>query len=146
MLPHHDSETTDQHVTLTALLQTVLAAHEGRAQSRITIEGDDAPIGRQALPNIALVFYELATNAAKYGGLATDEGKLAIAIGADGERVNLTWRETGAPQRPDPTGPEGFGSRLEKASLASLHGTIDRRWLEDGLEVVLQFPVGDLRR
>ena len=92
------------------------------------------------------MFYELATNAAKYGGLASDDGKLAIAIKTSGEHVNLTWCETGAPRRPDPTRPEGFGSRLEKASLASLHGTIDRRWLEDGLEVVLQFPVGDLRR
>lgn len=146
MLPHHDSDTTDQCVTLTALLQTVLAAHEGPGPSRITIEGDDAPIGQQALPTIALVFYELATNAAKYGGLASDDGKLAIAIKTSGEHVNLTWCETGAPRRPDPTRPEGFGSRLEKASLASLHGTIDRRWLEDGLEVVLQFPVGDLRR
>ncbi|WP_313802579.1 PAS domain S-box protein [Sphingobium sp.] len=147
MLPHHSSETAEQSdVTLAALLKMMLAAHEGRGPSRITIEGGDTPIGRQALPTIALVLYELATNAAKYGGLASTHGRLAISIAIQGELMTLTWRETGAPERPDPTGFEGFGSRLEKASVRSLRGTIERSWLERGLEIVLQFPIGDLSR
>ena len=147
MLPHHGSDTIEERdVTLTALLKMVLAAHEDRDVTRITIGGDDTPIGRQALPTIALVLYELATNAAKYGGLASADGKLAIAVAVDSEHMTMTWRETGAPERREPTGPEGFGSRLEKASVTSLHGTIERRWLDRGLEIVLQFPVGDLSR
>lgn len=147
MLPHHDSDTVEERdVTLAALLKMVLAAHEGRDAPRIAIEGDDTPIGRQALPTIALVLYELATNAAKYGGLASADGRLAIAVAVDREHMTMTWRETGAPKRRAPAAPEGFGSRLEKASVTSLHGTIERRWLERGLEVVLQFPLSDLSR
>jgi PAS domain S-box-containing protein len=147
MLPHHDSDTTEEtDVTLRALLKMVLAPHEGRESSRITVDGDDTPIGREALPTIALVLYELATNAAKYGGLASAEGTVAVSVAIAGELMTLTWRETGAPERPDPTGPEGFGSRLEKASITSLHGSIERRWQDRGLDIVLQFPVGDLSR
>lgn len=147
MLPHHDSDSAEgSDVTLTTLLKMVLAAHEDGFSSRITIDGDDTPIGQQALPTIALILYELATNAAKYGGLASAEGRLAILTTITGEWMTLTWREAGAPKRPDPTGVEGFGSRLEKASVTSLHGSIERHWLDDGLEIVLQFPVDDLGR
>lgn len=147
MLPRHEGDMTDEaDVKLTALLNMVLAAHEAREASRITIEGDDILIGRQALPTVALILYELATNAAKYGGLASAGGRLAISIVIAGNRLTLTWRETGAPHRPDPSGPEGFGSRLEKASVKNLHGVIERRWLEDGLEIELQFPLVDLTR
>ncbi|MDR7260305.1 PAS domain S-box-containing protein [Sphingomonas sp. BE270] len=146
ILPHHSSATTEElDVTLMALLQIILAAHESR-DKRISIEGDDTPIGRQALPTFALVLHELATNAAKYGGLATAEGKLAISVAIDSGQMTLTWRETGAPARSDPTGPEGFGSRLERASVTSLNGSIERHWLENGLEMVLQFPIRDLSR
>lgn len=147
MLPHHDSDTIEERdVTLAALLKMILAAHEDRDAPRITIEGDDTPIGRQALPTIALVLYELATNAAKYGGLASADGKVAIAVAVDREHMTMTWRETGAPERHEPAAPEGFGSRLEKASVTSLHGTIERHWLDRGLEVVLRFPLCDLNR
>ncbi|MFX4087363.1 MULTISPECIES: PAS domain S-box protein [Sphingobium] len=132
--------------TLATLLKVIVAAHEGREASRITIDGDDTAIGARALPTIALLLHELATNAAKYGALASADGRLAITIAVTGERMAMTWRETGAPDRAESTASEGFGSRLEKASVSTLHGSIERTWLNRGLEIRLQFPVADLNR
>jgi len=147
MLPPHDNDTAEvPNVTLTALLKMILAPHDGHEPPRITIEGDDTPIGKQALPTIALVLYELATNAAKYGGLASDDGRLAILVNIEDDLMRLAWRETGAPDQPDTTRAEGFGSRLERASVTSLHGSIARSWLDRGLEILLQLPLEDLGR
>nr|WP_254894964.1 ATP-binding protein [Novosphingobium sp. B1] len=82
--------------TLLALLDAILAAHQGINEERISIEGDNLPIGPHALTTIALLLHELATNAVKYGGLATPEGQLRIEVGIAGERMTMTWRETGA--------------------------------------------------
>lgn len=131
-------------MTLKTILKMVLAPYKGREPSRITVEGDDTPIGRHAFPTIALALYELATNAAKYGGLASASAKSAVSVAITGELNRLTWRETGAPGKPNPGGPEGFGSRLKKTSVTSLHGSIERHWQDRGFEIVLQFPVGDL--
>lgn len=73
--------------TLLALLDAILAAHQGINEERISIEGDDLPIGPHALTTIALLLHELATNAVKYGGLATPEGQLRIEVGIAGERM-----------------------------------------------------------
>lgn len=132
--------------TLLALLDAILAAHQGINEERISIEGDDLPIGPHALTTIALLLHELATNAVKYGGLATPEGQLRIEVGIAGERMKMTWRETGAPANVRGKSDEGFGRRLERASVATLHGKVERAWFDHGLEIGLEFPVGDLGR
>lgn len=132
--------------TLATLLEAILTPHDGGSMPRIEILGEDTPIGRHALPTIALLLHELATNAVKYGALATPDGRLAITIAIAGERLHLTWRETGAPERGEAPPSEGFGSRLEKASLANLHGTIERNWLDRGLEIELTCPLSHLSR
>lgn len=145
-LPDVSGETIDQETSLAALLRAILAAHDGQGTARFTIAGDDALIGANALPTIALVLHELATNATKYGGLAGPDGRLSISMAANETMMVMDWLETGAPRHIGQTLSEGFGSRLEKASLASLNATINRTWLDRGLDIRLTVPLEKLAR
>jgi two-component sensor histidine kinase len=71
-----------------------------------------------------MALHELTTNAAKYGALSNDAGRVVIgwklAEGAP-EMVRLVWREEGGPPVAPPTR-RGFGSRLIERSLAGQTG------------------------
>lgn len=133
--------------TLSALIGEVLAPHNDDAHERIVIDGDAVPIGHQAMPTLGLLFHELATNAAKYGGLASVDGRLRIDIAVVGELAEIRWRESGGPKRDENTPmTQGFGSRLELTSVTTLRGKLDRTWHDSGLEVHMTFPLAQIAR
>lgn len=75
---------------------------------------------RQALA-LSIALHELATNAAKYGALSNEEGRVEVewsVTPSDGAgELELTWAEAGGPpvERPSRA---GFGTRLIERSLA----------------------------
>lgn len=88
---------------------------------RFTIIGEDVRLQPQAALTLAMVFHELATNAAKYGALATDAGRVSVdwtlEPGPGGDKVLLRWQESGGPPVVPPTR-QGFGSWLIQRGLA----------------------------
>ncbi|MGI4942582.1 MAG: HWE histidine kinase domain-containing protein [Janthinobacterium lividum] len=103
---------------------------------RFMIIGEDVRLQPQAALMLAMVFHELATNAAKYGALVTDAGRISVdwmlEAGQDGNKVRLRWQESGGPPVMPPTR-QGFGSRLIQHGLAQ----------EVGAEVHLDYaPAG----
>lgn len=129
--------------TLTSLLHAILAPYEEASCPRVHIEGCDSPIGGQALPSLALLFHELATNAAKYGALASDGGRLSIRTDVADGVLALRWvehvqTEQNAPDR------EGFGTQIEKAALRGLRGTIERTWRSTGVTIHIGLPLDRL--
>ncbi len=131
--------------TIRSLVEAVLTPFRIDAGSRVSVNGDDLPIGARALPSLALLVHEFATNAAKYGALATAAGHVIVDVRVADDLVTVTWRETGAPDTPA-TKPlaEGFGARLERATARALSGTVEREWRDDGLVIRLVFPVDHL--
>ena len=97
--------------------------------------------------SIALLLYEFATNAAKYGALSTAAGRVDIECARTrmGQFL-LTWTERGAPapvEQPDVS--EGFGRLLERATVnGQLGGEIVREWNPDGLTIRLSLPLTSL--
>ena len=130
--------------TLKDLLHAIVAPHEESSSSRIRIDGCDVPVSARALPSLALLFHELATNAAKYGALSPNGGKLAIAINTDDETLGVRWVETAPAMQSGTPAREGFGSHLEKASIKGLRGTIERDWRPEGLAIKIRFPLSQL--
>ena len=61
--------------------------------------------------NLAMIFYELATNAAKHGALSTPEGEVTLRWRAEAGRTRVSWTESGGPPVAEPRR-QGFGSRL----------------------------------
>jgi len=123
--------------TLHALIATIVAPYEGE-QPRVTISGLDCPIGGGALTSLALLFNELATNAAKYGSLSTPDGLVVVTCSARDGQMHIVWTERGGPPIAGPNLSEGFGSILtEGAVKRQLGGEISRDWRPDGLVIRL---------
>lgn len=96
---------------------------------------------------LAMMLYELATNAAKYGALISGEGSLKIALLMEpGGRAKLTWREVLTRRTLDPTRTSaaqdtGFGAVLMRQSALSLNGSLEQVVHPNGVEVSLNFPL-----
>lgn len=126
--------------SLHGLLEALFAPyHDDNGSSAVRIVGADAEVAPRAATPLALVFHELATNAAKYGALSVPSGHVTIDIEDRGETVALVWREHGGP-RVEGEGERGFGSRLVEMSVSGqLQGSWERHFEEDGLVINLTF-------
>ncbi len=131
--------------SLREMLREMLAPYQNASGKRVTVEGPGIGIGSRAATPLALIFHELATNAAKYGAFARLEGKVCVKIARDaddGETVRMSWIEE-MPGFDPPTGDarKGFGSRLiEMAINSQLGGAFEKTFLPEGLRVDITVP------
>ena len=138
-------EAPQRETTLGELISTVLSPyidrrHAGKAE-RVAIAGPDVAVGGDAVTSLALVFHELATNAAKYGAFSTPRGRLHISWVVKKGSLALAWEETGGPKVPGAPAREGFGSLLARRSVqGQLDGALAFDWRADGLMVHLSAP------
>ena len=114
--------------------------------SRFTVTGPDIRLDAKTALNLAMVFHELATNAAKYGALSkTGAGAIAIDWTVEpspqGEQLRLSWRESGGPPVTPPSR-KGFGSRLIVGGLAKmLDGKVHLDYDPGGVACRMVMPV-----
>jgi two-component sensor histidine kinase len=129
---------------LRSLIGAVVAPYEtqGAAGQRFSIAGPLQKCGEHAINSIALVFHELATNAAKYGALAASSGSVSVDWTLGNEHITIRWVEHGGePPKASPD-PAGFGTRLMERTIGGqLDGSIAREWLADGLSVTMVLPL-----
>jgi len=134
----------EQSTTLHALIRTILSPYERGGESdkaRVAITGRDIRLVGGLVTTFALLLHEFATNAAKYGALSTSAGHIEIACSERDGQFALTWRERGGPPIDSPTGSEGFGTMLARATVRDqLRGEISREWEPEGLTIRLSFP------
>ncbi len=128
---------------LNDMLAAILAPY---SHADFDVSGPEVEIGPQAAYVLALVFHELATNAAKYGALSSAQGAISVTWEVDGQSVLVHWKETGGP--PIATAPTsgGFGTLLATKSIAALQGSISPSWLPEGLAVQIEVPTARLSR
>jgi PAS domain S-box-containing protein len=117
-----------------------------RRVDRFWVEGDDVRLQPKAAVSLAMLFHELATNAAKHGALSNGAaGKIDIAWQAEptspGDRMRLRWQESGGPAV-TPPGRKGFGSRLIEGGLAQdLDGVVRLDYEPAGVVCQIIMPV-----
>ena len=117
-----------------------------RRIARFSVEDDDVRVQPKAALTLAMVFHELATNAAKYGALSNGAaGKIDIAWQVEptpqGDRMRLRWQESGGPPV-TPPGRKGFGSRLIEGGLAQeLDGEVRLDYEPAGVVCRIIMPV-----
>jgi len=132
--------------TVLALMRVILAPHEQEQGSRILVSGSDAPLGSKAITSVALLLHELATNAAKYGALSTNDGRLTITMSVADDTLQISWDEKVPGALPLQGTREGFGTALEKAVLRGLSGTMTRNWNSDGISLFVEMPLASLAK
>lgn len=98
---------------------------------RIRMTGPAVPLSPRLAVVLSMIVHEIATNAAKYGALSNETGRVTLEwdIIADTPkpRLRLIWTETGGPPVTAPV-QRGFGSRLiERSARDQLGGeaTVD---------------------
>jgi two-component sensor histidine kinase len=122
------------------ILTRILLPHD---EGRSVIRGPTLCVGERAATSLALLFHELATNAAKYGSLSIDQGAVEIEWDADEKDIRLQWRETGGPATKPPER-QGNGVRLVNATIQQLGGKIEYDWRPEGLIARLRLPIASL--
>jgi two-component system, chemotaxis family, CheB/CheR fusion protein len=130
--------------SLRDLITTELAPF-GRQGRKLVIEGEDVILTSRAALALGLAIHELASNAAKYGGLSTFAGNLAVVWKCTGEgpgrKLQLTWTEAGGPAVNPPT-QRGFGSKLiERNLILEFDAKVNPEFNESGLRCTIEIPL-----
>lgn len=116
----------------------------GRTE-RFVMEGENILLPPKATLALGIALHELATNAVKYGAFSNERGTLTIAwaieTSASGDRLHLTWRESGGPAVAAPTR-KGFGSQVLERGLAhELEGLVHLDYRVEGVVCTIEIPV-----
>lgn len=117
----------------------------GDQSASIELDGPPVWVDTTAFSVLALVFHELATNAAKYGALSRADGRLTVTwmLDATGD-CELLWLERGAPLAAPPTR-KGFGSTLISRSIPhDLGGESRLDYEPEGLRAFFRIPQRNL--
>jgi two-component sensor histidine kinase len=124
------------------LLEAVIAPFQPDGNRPVALNGPAVPLRPQAVAGLALIVNELATNAVKYGALASDAGQVSIVWGVEAGRLLLTWTERGGQAVTASPDHVGFGSRLLDSTIVrQFGGRFTRNWRPAGLIVHVELPL-----
>ena len=147
--PHsEESRPTIERTTVRGLCADLFKPYPASSEGRISIHGADLVVDDRGATPLSLVFHELATNAAKYGSLSVENGRVDITIAPDSVMgARIEWRESGGPALSGPPAKPGFGSRLVEISvLRQLGGQLEWTWSPAGLLVTIRLHPSRLAR
>ena len=115
---------------------------------RIEVDGPDIALRARSAQTFALLFYELATNAAKHGALSVPDGRVQLSwhidnLGSD-PIFHLLWKESGGPKVETPQR-RGFGELLvRRIAPRDVAGKSQVRYDAAGFEYELEAPLREL--
>jgi two-component sensor histidine kinase len=122
------------------LVDGALAPYAGKDGSRIHATGPDIRLAPRSALTVAMALHELATNAAKYGALAEESGRVDLSWQIEPGKLELVWIESDGPKITPPSR-RGYGSRAIVAGIErQLGGAVDFDWQPGGLRCTLSVP------
>ena len=128
--------------TSVSLAQLVRDVTHATDPAWVIVDGPDVELQPRKALSTYLALHELVTNAAKYGALSQNSGKVTVQWDlSEKATVRLIWQESGGPpvKRPER---EGFGTSLiRQITQHELDGDCDFRYERQGLRCVLAFPI-----
>jgi PAS domain S-box-containing protein len=131
------------------LVKSQLSHHIDASHSQVKLEGPMILLRPEAAQNLGLALHELATNAAKYGALSVETGKVSVAwrkvAAATGEAVEVVWAESGGPDVEEPSR-TGFGVLVIKRNLTrALDADVDLTFAREGVQCRVLIPSSQLQ-
>jgi len=133
-----------QRVDLAELVRGQLR-HFGSPGPRVRLSGPPIMVPPTAAQALGMALHELATNAAKYGSLSTQDGHVDISWTTEGDSFCMSWQESGGPPV---TPPErtGFGTKiLDQLTASSMSGSVSLSYAPDGVIWQLRCPISALQ-
>ncbi|EJW12228.1 Chemotaxis protein methyltransferase CheR [Rhodovulum sp. PH10] len=132
-------------IDLKSLIESAVAPYLKAADGRIELRGDAIRLGAQSSLTLAMIFHELASNAAKYGALSNEAGRLSVSWSvSNGYRpptLVLHWTESDGPPVAKPAH-LGFGSRLVQQGVSrQLRGMATLDYDPSGLRCTMDIPL-----
>jgi len=111
---------------------------------RLRLVGDRRQVPPQAAVPLSLAIHELATNAAKYGALSADSGRVDVEWWTEEKkghhRLRVHWRESGGPPVAGPSR-RGFGTELLDGMMRrGADPVLD--FARTGLRCTFELPLG----
>jgi two-component sensor histidine kinase len=132
-----------------APLADIAAAELAPYGSRATIDGPRLVVGAGIAQTFALLLHELATNAAKYGALSSEGGRVFvkwwIAGKGDAALFHFQWQEEGGPPVSEPAR-KGFGTMLLQGALPAAESPPRIDFAPDGLRYSFEAPLSAIER
>lgn len=128
-----------QSVSVTDILNAELRPYDSR---RVALTGDPVHLPPKLAVSLALIFHELATNAAKYGALSAPTGRIEISWHRAGNHMKMMWAEHDGPPATPPAS-AGFGRRLLERGLDPFHGSIEQKFSFEGFSAHIAFAIPD---
>ena len=107
---------------------------------RFNLNGERLFLPAKLAVSLALIFHELATNAAKYGAFSSERGVLQVSWSITDDRLRIAWDETEGPVI-GAVGEPGFGTKLLQSALAPFDGKTELSFLKSGLHCTMQCRV-----
>jgi len=131
-------------ISLAEIVRRELAPY---ATSKNTeINGPEIMLTASAGQTMAIVFHELVTNAAKYGALSTQEGRVLVRWNRHpdedprGAHLVVEWQETDGPSV-DALGKPGHGTSAIREQIPfELDGSVDFALNRDGVRCRMEIP------
>jgi len=132
-----------QPVDLKDIITREARSFVGDVSRRIDISGFAVTLPARHVLTMSMAFHELFTNAAKYGALSTDTGKITMTTQIAESRASFLWTETQAAF--DPAGSpdrKGFGSLLlTQVVPAELRAEVSYDITPHGAVFRMDFPI-----
>ncbi len=130
----------NQDAGIRGVIEAVMRPHNDAG--RISMKGSSLMLNAQQVLGLSLALHELATNAAKYGALSGDDGRVDITWSRkeDGS-FKLNWNEVdGPPITPPPV--RGFGSTiLDRITGRYFNGTSQIAFEPNGVVFTIEGQV-----
>ncbi len=131
-----------QKPALKDILLNELAAYGLSTGGRVRWAGPEIQIGTNAAQPLAMIFHELATNAAKYGAFADASGSLDLVweLSGCGTELHIEWCER-ASRLVEPPNRKGFGTRLISTIVEKqFRGNLLVEWEKSGIRCSISLP------
>ena len=137
------SQSRWQGADLGGLVDEELAPYRTNESDRVVTSGPEVSLQPAAAQTLALALHELVTNAAKYGAMSSNSGRIRLTWELQGGSLILHWSETGGPPAPEPAS-QGFGTKIIIASIErQLGGQATFDWRPEGLQCRFTVPRGN---
>ncbi len=131
-------------IELRELIALVVAPYREDGDG-VRMDGEATLIAAEKAQSLGMALHELAANAAKYGALSSDEGRVEVCwcvekVGADGQRLRIVWQESDGPPVSTPS-KRGSGLQIIEEGLRyELGGDADVYFEPAGVRAEISLP------